>query len=645
MRGRVSNIGSRFSRGSSGQADSLQRRDKFEDSITISFQLPVSIQQYKLDSSITDFTLRFPIPAHHIFLGNTGTATRSLLFSPIMKSGWDAGFHAFDAYKWKPENARFFNTTRPYTELGYLLGGRTEQIIEITHTQNIRPNWNALFQYRLINSPGYFKNQKTNHNNYLFTSWYQSVSKRYNNYFVILANAAQSEENGGIKDDEDYLNDPIYNDRFNIPTKLGGDPAFGRNFFSTVLNTGNRYTDLFFILRQQYDFGRKDSLVSDSTVIPLFYPRLRFEHSFSYNTYKYKFLDNLADSSYYQDNYGITLSSSFDTVFFYDKWNEMLNDFSIYQFPDANNLQQFIRVGAALQNLRGEFANFDKSFYNVFIHGEYRNKTKNLKWDMAASGIFYVNGLHSADYEAAVNLKRFAGKKEAFVELGFRNTNRTPSFVFDNRSSFYLDAPQDFKKENITHLFASFYQPKFNVKLTGNYYLFTNYTYFTDFYKPQQEEALFNLLQVSLEKAFRFGRNWVWRTDVYLQQKAGDVPINLPLIFTRNRLGYEGKLGLKNLDIAMGLESRYHSPYKADAYSPVLGKFFFQDSIRISNRPDVSAYVHFRIRNFRAFIRGENLNAVTTQNGFGFRHHNFAAPGHPYPGFFVRLSVYWNFVN
>ena len=74
-----------------------------------------------------------------------------------MNSGWDAGFHAFDAYRWKPEAVRFFNTTRPYTELAYLLGGRTEQIIELTHTQNIKPNWNGLFQYRLINSPGYFE--------------------------------------------------------------------------------------------------------------------------------------------------------------------------------------------------------------------------------------------------------------------------------------------------------------------------------------------------------------------------------------------------------------------------------------------------------------------------------------------------------
>ena len=185
-----------------GTSDSLHHRNQLEDSITINFRYLDSARNYKLDSSINDFSRRFPVPATHIYLGNTGNATRSILFSPNFTAGFDPGFHAFDVYKWKLERVRFFNTTRPYSELNYLLGSRTEQIIELLHTQNIKPNWNFSFQYRLINSPGFFKNQKTNHNNYLLTSWFQSMNKRYNNYFVLLSNRLQSSENGGIKNDE-----------------------------------------------------------------------------------------------------------------------------------------------------------------------------------------------------------------------------------------------------------------------------------------------------------------------------------------------------------------------------------------------------------------------------------------------------------
>ncbi|MFZ1313645.1 MAG: putative porin, partial [Chitinophagaceae bacterium] len=209
MGNRIKQVGGSM-RSGSGSTDSLQRRNKMEDSITISFRYLDSTKSYKLDSTVTDFTRRFPLPATYINLGNTGNAARSLLFSPNFNTGFDPGFHAFDVYKWKMSDVRFFNTTRPYSELNYMLGSRVEQMISLLHTQNIKPNWNFLFQYRLINSPGFFQNQKTNHNNYLLSSKYQSKNLRYHNYFVLLGNKLQSAENGGIIDTSDILNDPIY---------------------------------------------------------------------------------------------------------------------------------------------------------------------------------------------------------------------------------------------------------------------------------------------------------------------------------------------------------------------------------------------------------------------------------------------------
>jgi hypothetical protein len=178
----------------------------------------------------------------------------------------------------------------------------------------------------------------------VFTSWYKSNNQRYNNYFAFVGNKLKASENGGIQDDEDYLNDPIYNDRFNIPTKLGGDNPINNDFYKTKIGTGNKHTESTILMRQQYDLGRKDSIVTDSTVIPLFYPRLRFEHTLSYSSYKYVFEDGAfqgntsfytPDSTYYQDNYGLTLNSAADTVYFRESWKELINDFSIYQFPDA----------------------------------------------------------------------------------------------------------------------------------------------------------------------------------------------------------------------------------------------------------------------------------------------------------------------
>ena len=642
--GNITNPGS-----SGGSTDSLQHRDKNEDSVTISYRYLDSTRTYKLDSSIDDFTRRFPVPASHIFLGNVGNASRSLLFSPKFNTGFDPGLHAYDIYEWKIEKVRFFNTTRPYSEINYQLGSRVEQIIELTHTQNLKPNWNAAFQYRLINSPGYFKSQKTNHNNYLLSSRFQSVNKRYNNYFVALVNKIQSGENGGIVDTFNYLNSSVYKDRFNIPTKLGGDDPFSSNFFTTKINTGNKYSEFTLLLRQQYDLGKKDSLVMDSTVVPLFYPRLRFEHTFQLEQNKYIFQDFLGDSVYYKTYYDTSLRKPIDTLIVRDKWKIISNDFSIYQFPDAKNLQQFIKLGVQLQSISGQFNSGQKSFVNTIGHAEYRNKTRNLLWDIEANGKLFFTGLNKGDYQAHISLQRLLGKKIGYIQLGFENTSRTPSFIFDSRSSFYfLKTVKDFKKENNTHLFASYFLPSFKFRLTGHYYLSTNYTYIEDYYKLQQENALFNVLQIAAEKTIKLGKRWHWHAEVYFQQVIGNGPVNVPVIYTRNRIAYEGNLGFKNLNIAIGAELRYRSSYKADGYSPVQGQFYYQDSITIKNPlPDIAAYMHFRIRSFKAFVRAENLNTARKleNGGFGFTNNNLVAPGYALPGLQFRLGVYWSFVN
>ncbi len=632
--------------GSGGaSSDSFERRNRFADSITINYRFLNQSRFSKLDTSINDFYKHFPIPYTHHYLGNPGTAASPIVFLPETTTGFDPGFHAFDVYKWTMDSVRFFTTTRPYTELGYLLGSQTQQVIEVLHTQNFKPYWNISLNYRLINSPGFYKNQRTNHNNYLFTSWYNSPNKRYNNFLVLLGNRIQAGENGGIQTDKDYLNDPVYTDRFRVPVKIGGAEDFSRNFFSSELQTGTRSRNFTALLRQQYDIGKKDSIVTDSTVIPLFFPRLRFEHTLTSGSVRHEFRDYAGDSVYYKTNYGLTFLNPTDSLELTDRWRQLSNDFSIYQFPDAKNQQQFIKAGLHYQLLNGQLKTGNVTLYNFAVHGEYRNRTRNNKWDMAATGKLYVNGYNSGDYHAFVSLQRELSKKIGSLQVGFESINRSPSVVYDSRSSFYLDQPKNFGKENTTHLFAVAESPALKLRLSADYYLIGNYLYLQNLYKLEQQAALFNLLVLNASKQLVIGRRWSLYSDVYLQQTAGNSPLNLPLIFTRNRFMYEGDFGFKNLRVAFGTEVRYHTPYKADAYSPVLSQFSNQDSVRIKNRPDVSAFFHFRIRSFKAYVRAENLNSASFYNGFGFTKPNFAAPDYPYPGFVIRIGIYWSFVN
>lgn len=627
--------------------DSLQKRDMNADSITIRYRLLDRPEIFSLDSGVNDFYKKFHLKASDVYLGNIGTAARSIIYNPRMVSGWDHGFHSFDVYMKKIEDARYFNTTRPYTELGYLIAGRAEQTINVLHTQNIRPNWNLALEYQMVSSPGYYQNQRTQNSAYMINSYYQGKKKRYAAYFALAGNRINVNEGGGIVNDT-FLTSNTTRFLFDIPTNIGGTATYQTSFFgSGTMNTGTQYRAFRVMFRQQYDLGQKDSIaINDSTTAYLFYPRLRLQHSIDYSTNDLRFTDNKwqLDSAFYADHYGFSLT---DTLFLRDKWSNMINDFSLYQFPFAKNPNQYFKVGAAIQNLHGRFYTNTTSgdYHNVILHAQYKNRTRNKKWDIDASGRFYLNGLNAGDYDAALYLKRVISKRSGYLELGLQNVNKSPSFLYESASSFSLGATSNLNKENITRVNIGFSLPELKLKLEGNYYAVSNYLYLSGFKNRDQYTSLFNVIVINAEKQFKLSRKINWYSQVVVQKNIGNAPMNLPLIWTRNRFAFEGRF-YKNLNLSAGLELRYHTDYKADNYSPVLGQFFYQDAVTISNLPDITAFLHFRIRSFNGFIRAENLNSARFGgDGFSWTNVNTAAPLYHYPGFTVRAGFAWWFVN
>ena len=620
----------------------FEHRDDAKDSMTITFRYLDSIRSVTPDTTINDFYKYFSEPAAAQYLGNNGAAAYSLIFAPFVKPGWDAGFHAFDVYKFTLENSKFFKSTKPYTQLGYQLASGKEQMIKILHTQNPKPNLNFGFEYRLVSAPGFFVTQNTNLNNYRLFSNYQGKRKRYAAYFMLLGNTVKNSENGGIKNDS-LLEVKEFAKRFTIPVNLGGDAAIQPNPFKSSVSTGNIYKEFTFFFRHSYDIGKRDSVaVNDSTTEYLFYPKLRFQHTFTYNTYSYQFKDLVADSALYKRWYDTTLRPGRDTFIVTDQWKVMTNDFSLVQFPDTKNSAQFISAGIRLENIKGTFASGTSNLYNIVLHGEYRNKTRNRLWDILARGDFYLAGLNNANYSVYATLSRYLNKRLGNVRVTFNNVNRSPSYIYEGNSSFNFHNSTRYKNENITSIKATADNPF--ISLVAANYLITNYVYFKGYYQTAQYAKIINLLQATAAKKIKISHRWNLYTDITLQQVDGGAPIKVPFIFTRNRLAYEGVF-FKNLNLSTGLEIRYYTPYKAYNYSPVMGQFTPQDSLTIKNRPDITAFMHFRIKSFTAYLRAENLNSVDFTNGFAFTKNNFAAPHYVYPGFVFRFGILWNFVN
>ncbi|SFP98989.1 Putative porin [Parafilimonas terrae] len=632
----------------------LQHRDKYEDSITISFHYWDSTRNNKIDSSIDDFYTRFPVSWKYYDMGNFGSAAKSYVFQPLMRPGFDAGFHAYDVYMYTPENTRFFQTTRPYSETAYLLGSRAEQMINLFHTQNRKSNFNIGLDFRVINSPGTYRNQSTNISNTRVNTFFQTSNKRYTNNIIFIANKILSSENGGIQPNQNvdslFMNNPT-----SALTKLGSALLTTRSIFGVTVGIGTQYNDLTFVLRHSYDFGQKDSIVTDSSTIKLFYPRLRFQHTLQYSNKRYEYHDNALEPSDYSNFMQYTVFPfTTDSLKFNDSWQTLTNDLAIISYPQKNNLNQFLKLNAGYENIKGQ-TYLATQYNNIYTAAEYRNRTRNQLYDIEAAGKLYVTGYYAGDYSAYISFMRSLKKNIGSIQVGFQNVNRTPSFIMSeyntyasgdrySLSSFPSYPGESFKKENITRIFAVVNVPPAALQLTGDYYLVTNLAYFSGLYTPAQASSVFNVLNIGAYKKIKVAKHLNWYLQGNVQQIAGNAPVNVPLVLGRTRFAFEGNF-FKNLFLSTGFEVRYNTPYKADDYSPLNGQFVYQDTSTITNRPDVDIYLNMRIKGFKGFVRLENLNTVDFANGFAFTKYNYSAPGYPERGLWLRIGIWWSFVN
>lgn len=655
--------GSDTSKNKNNGLDELKHRDHADDSINISFHYFDSAAYHRMDSSINDFDPIMPAPYTYTDLGNAGSPAKSLLFKPFMKPGFDAGFHSMDAYRYTLEGTRYFTTTKPYTSLGYIMGSKSEQYIDVLHTQNKSQYLNFGFEFHLNSNPGSFKNQNANTSTLRFNISTHSKNLRYTTNFIWISNSLKASTNGGIISDSALTNNAL-GDPFDVPTKLASSSTSTRNPFKTNVTTGNIFSDKTIFFRHSYDLGQKDSVMDgDSLVKRLFYPRIRFEHTISYKTSKYEFIDANPIAQNYLQYYNMVVPS--DTFQFKDQWKDITNEFAIYTFPDKKNQSQFLKLYGGYQHLEGKFGRLAYyPFINTYVGFDYRNRTKNRKWDLVASGKFYSTGNYAGNYSAYVGLKRFLPGLGAF-QLEGENVNRTPSFIYKSssqgnlsftgtdeninyipHSNFPITGDSTWKNENITRVGATLEVDKLNLILTGNYYLYTNYTYFDGLFSARQYGSVFNLLEIGAHKTTNISKHFRWYADVYLQKKAGGAPINLPLILMRHRISYENQF-FRNLFIATGFSVRYYSPYKADNYSPFTGQYFYQDQTQISNRPDISYYFNFRILRFRFYSEFSNLNTLnySKTQGLGFNHYNYRAPLYPASGMWFRFGFKWMFIN
>ncbi len=612
--------------------------DSWHDAQAIIFYKKLEgVRSYKPDTSL-HFLHRRPFSQLWLRnLGNEGTPVYNMMFTPESRTGPTLGYHAFDPYLFVADSLLFYNTTNPYSRFGYGLGSKAEQVASLLHTQNITPRWNTAFQYRKINSPGFYKIQRTNHDAVSLSTNYQGARQHYQLQAGIVYNKMQQDENGGLVADS-FLQIETYNDRKTIPVAFQNDAySIAR---SAVTNT---FRDIEMVLHHSYTLGKTDTVYNEDSTQYAFklVPRFRVGHHLKIGAEKYQFKDLRPDSLRYADLFQQMFGGG-DSVFMSQERLYVDNLFLLEGLVGKQEKQSLLNVGYGVRT--DHFTtNFSTGETNNTILSNYLSGTlkkealAEKEWAYEAQTQFFITGAAAGNLLLKAHAGKELSKKLGTLSAGFKQTINNAPYNFTRYQNQFYSRSQTFNKETVTQIFGSISNEQLHLRLSLRNQLLTNYFYLDRQQNFSQFSSAFSITQVEIKKLFYFEK-FVLDNDIVYQQKTNDAPVNVPAFMGRHQLSLERYLFGNALKIATGIDVRWHSPYAPAGYAPFFNRFFYQTAQTVTNAPEAALFFSFKIKNFRAYFMGDQLQQFIFRNNINF-------PGYPAQEAMFRFGFSWVMIN
>lgn len=648
--------------GNTQSIDSLRKREENKrDSVVYTSKyirvtseelLKDSTQVFPIDTSLKDFenySSLYQPRSPRIGLGNTGLPQRPLLFEPPKTIGFDPGLHYLDAYMIKPSDILYYRARVAYTNLYFVGGafsnGYADQIFKLTHSQNVKPNWNFTFNFNSTGSRGYYKRQNVSDLNAAVATWYESKKKRYNLLANLTFNNLRTPESGAI------INGNIFN-----------TGSFNKQQETVRLNsaTDNHRNNSVYI-KQSYFVGRIDTIKDTIKQAAKILPTQRLSHTFLYNIRKFRFNQNEQDNYRVFPDYYFNSTISNDSLAVTDIRNEFSYSFylrgksvsfvknevklDVGLTHDLYHYSQFVndslQFATGLRNQMREVQN--KTFQNIKLNAKFSYRFSNK---VVLDGDFQqiVQGYNMGDYLYDAKLTLSGGAKAGRVIFGaYAQNNKAPLLYTNWISNHYVYLNTNIGKQQINNFSFNYINDKLKLDLKAEYFLITGYQYFTaqspngNDAVPAQLNAPLNLLKVSFGKSFDFGR---WHAEDYFvyQQSDYQSTIRTPQIYNYANI-YWTKLFFKVLNTSLGVMGRYNTSYLAPNYAPGIGQFYNSADYSFMTYPVITPYLKATLFRTNLFLQYHYANQNLQSNGY------YTVNRYPMPDRQLLFGVSWTFYN
>lgn len=537
-----------------------------------------------------------------------------------------------------PERAVFMNTQLPFTELDWTFGAprpTSEQTFRVRHSQNVNRFFNFGLIYDIIYSLGQYSYQRAEDKNFTLFSSY--TGEKYKMYFSAGINNLISYENGGISDNSQLS-------QF-IPREVKVNLNDLNKANSTLKNRN-------LLLVQRYTIGGGSALADSTSGKKQGFLGLSgtLSHIFTWENNRRTYSDNFPGSGFYDSIY-INKSITFDSLYSRSVKNTFRFDF----LTDASRK---FRLGGGF-GFRNELFRYSqivpthdtatfadtvvwKRSNNAIVGRLFNDIGDKFRW--LVSGELFLTGYRAGDFKLDGEiLKSFDWKKGRASWLIFGSIiNRQPSFWYEQWGGNHFEWHNNMNKEFRIDLGTDFSYPARKAELKFNYAIIDNYTDFDTTAMPSQHTGALSVASLTVSKEFR-----AWKfhlaNDVLIQKSSNSEVLDLPLVTVRTAGFFEHLLRFKatngKLNVQIGAEMTYNTPYHPYSYMPATGRFYRQDNFLTGNYPYLNAFINFKVQRTRIFIMYDHLN----QGMAGYNY--FMVPSYPMNVRMLRYGLAWTFYN
>ncbi len=551
-------------------------------------------------------------------LGAVGRPLDPLVYTENFKVGFRFQQDPYATYSLTPENISFYQLRTPYTEISYTEGSFRERLFSVIHSQNISRTWNVGITYNLLQTDGAYQRQFSIDNIIGLHSNYFSKNGRYQMHFALISNSMKSEENGGIANPDDFLEDL--------------EPQ--RNAMNVRLNNAqNNYGNMYVFIRNAYNFSRKGHENSKYN----FLNTGALAYTFCYNSYWKRYTDSYLKSG----------DSAFYARFYFDP-NETNEK---YQFLEFNNTLEWtnkvypvqpviLSAGVTHSYIHSVFT-ADKSSQNFQQLRPYGKLALDFKHFTAQAAYKTVLGdYNNQDYamsgEAAYKFQIPNDSTQfCFVKLLVDKLQRSPDYIYNHYISNHYIWNNHFIQEQILRAGIVLQMPY--LSLGGNYYQIKNGVYFSQG-SPQQDNDNNEIMQAVVQIPMSLGK-FHWNGSAFFNFTESNTVFIAPRFSTLQSLAYDILLFQKSLLVQPCIELIYNTAYNGNGYNPVLMTFYRQNSVEMADQMYLDLALNCLIKRARFFVKGSHLNALWDKPDYMY------SPYYPMQDFVFYFGISWKFYD